>query len=81
MMTDARDDRAEIEEDIRAQGLDGMVSYEDVAQSFGLFQEMEPPDTFGPAPSPAFGEDWRYVPEPGEESLFSNTDDMHYPPD
>jgi hypothetical protein len=80
-MTDARDDdRAEIEEDLRTQGLADEVSYEDVASTFGLFETSEPPDLFGPPPSPAFGEAWRYVPEPGEESLFAETGDMHFPP-
>jgi len=65
------DERAEIEADLRQQGLLGEVTYDDVAATFNLWQEMEPPDEIGPPPSPAMGEDFRYQPQPGEEDIFA----------
>ena len=65
------EERAEIEADLRQQGLLGEVTYDDVAATFGLYESMEPPDEIGPPPSPAMGEDFRYEPQPGEEDIFA----------
>jgi hypothetical protein len=74
-------ERAEIEADLEAQGLGGEVTYDDVRASFRLFERMAPFDENGPPPSPAFGPEARYVPEPGEDDLFADTSDMFYPPE
>jgi hypothetical protein len=75
------DERAEIEADLKQQGLADEVSYDDVAATFDLWRN--PPDLpdHGPAPSPAMGEQFRYTPEPGEEDIFADTSDMWYPPE
>jgi hypothetical protein len=70
-------DRAEIAEDLAAQGLD--LTPDDVAATFDLYQRVTIPDD-DPSPSPAMGADWRYQPQPGEEELFADTEDMFLPP-
>jgi hypothetical protein len=70
-------DRAEIAEDLAAQGLD--LTPDDVAATFNLHQEVTIPDD-DPVPSPALGADWRYEPVAGEEELFADTSDMFLPP-
>ena len=70
-------ERAEIAEDLKAQGLD--LTPDDVAATFNLYQEVTIPDD-DPRPFPAQGPDWRYSPVPGEEELFADTSDMFLPP-
>lgn len=62
-------DRAEIAADLAAQGID--ATPEDVAGTFELFQTMAPFPMDGEPARPAYGPDWTYEPEPGEEALFS----------
>jgi hypothetical protein len=71
------EERAEIEEDIRNQGLD--ITADDVISTFGLHESTQIPDD-NPEPFPAFGPDWQYTPEPGEEDLFVDTAGMFLPP-
>ena len=63
-------DRAEIQADLEAQGIDSTV--DDVALSFRLFETMQPYSMEPEPVRPAEGPDWTYTPEPGEESLFSD---------
>lgn len=72
------DERAEIEADLFQQGVDTTV--DDVIGSYSLFKTMQPYGMDSEAPRPAFGADWRYVPQPGEEELFADTGDMFFPP-
>lgn len=72
-------DRAEIAEDLATQGLDFMVTPDDVAATFNLHETTQIPDD-NPAPFPAAGPDWRYSPQPDEADLFADTSGMFVPP-